>query len=90
MKEVMRTIDQAHGLLSQMLVNGENVDLLAGARQALRVAYGQLEVMVKEAEKKAEEATEKEAEEKTEENDEKAEEVTEDGDEDREPAENTE
>lgn len=90
MKEVMRTIDQAHGLLSQMLVNGENVDLLAGARQALRVAYGQLEVMVKEAEKKAEEATEKEAEEKTEENDEKGEEVTEDGDSDRHPAEDAE
>lgn len=90
MKEVMRTIDQAHGLLSQMLVNGENVDILAGARQSLRVAYGQLEVMVKEAEKKAEEDTEKEAEEKTEEYDEKGEEVTEDGDEDREPAENTE
>ena len=87
MKEVMRTIDQAHGLLSQMLVNGENVDILAGARQALRVAYGQLEVMAKEAEKKAEEAAEKEAEEKAEENDEKGEEVTADGNDDRKTAE---
>lgn len=75
MKEVMRTIDQAHGLLSQMLVNGENVDLLAGARQALRVAYGQLEVMAKEADEKADE------------NDEKAEEVTADGNDDRQTAE---
>lgn len=78
MKEVMRTIDQAHGLLSQMLVNGENVDLLAGARQALRVAYGRLEVMVKEAEKKAEE---------NDKNDEKAEEVKMDGNDDRQTAE---
>ena len=81
MKEVMRTIDQAHGLLSQMLVNGENVDILAGARQALRVAYGQLEVMVKEAEKKAEEND------KNDENDEKAEEVKADGNDDRQTAE---
>lgn len=87
MKNALKNIDQAYGLLSQMVVNGDNVDILAGARQALRVAYGQLEVMVKEAEKKAEEATEKEAEEKTEENDEKAEEVNADGNDDRQTAE---
>lgn len=57
MKNALKNIDQAYGLLSQMVVNGDNVDLLAGARQALRVAYGQLEFMAKEADVKAEEVT---------------------------------
>ena len=57
MKNALKNIDQAYGLLSQMVVNGDNVDLLAGARQALRVAYGQLEFMAKEADEKAKEVT---------------------------------
>ena len=52
MKEVMKNLDQAFGLLSQMAVNGDNVDLLASARMALRMAYGQLEAIVKEQQAK--------------------------------------
>lgn len=58
MKDALKNIDQAYGLLSQLVVNGDNVDLLAGARQALRVAYTQLEAMAKESDEKAEEVTE--------------------------------
>ena len=58
MKEVMKNLDQAFGLLSQMVVNGDNVDLLASARMALRMAYGQLETFVKELEEKEREAKE--------------------------------
>lgn len=43
MKEAMNLINQAFGFLSNVLVNGDNVDHLAAARQALRVAYGRLE-----------------------------------------------
>lgn len=50
MKDALKNIDQAYGLLSQLVVNGDNVDILAGARQALRVAYTQLEAAMKEEE----------------------------------------
>lgn len=78
MKDALKNIDQAYGFLSQMVVNGDNVDLLAGARQALRVAYTQLEVAIKKAD------------EKDDENDENDEEVTADGNSDRHPAEDAE
>ena len=48
MKEVMKNLDQAFGLLSQMVVNGDNVDLLASARMAIRVAYARAESLGKE------------------------------------------
>ncbi len=48
MKEVMAQMNQAFGLLSQMVVNGDNVDLLASARMALRVAYARAESLAKE------------------------------------------
>ncbi len=54
MKEVMKNLDQAFGLLSQMVVNGDNVDLLASARMALRVAYARAESMAKEVDKNGE------------------------------------
>ena len=58
MKTAMKHIHQAFGFLSQMTVNDGNVDLLALARQELRVAYGQLEGLVKEGEEKAEKTEE--------------------------------
>lgn len=78
MKDALKNIDQAYGLLSQLVVNGDNVDILAGARQTLRVAYSQLEVAIKAAD------------EKDDENDEKGEEVTADGNDNRQAAEDAE
>lgn len=75
MKDALKNIDQAYGLLSQLVVNGDNVDILAGARQALRVAYSQLEVAIKAADEK---------------DDEKGEEVTADGNDHRQTAEDAE
>lgn len=54
MKEIMKNLDQAFGLLSRMVVNGDNVDLLASARMALRVAYARAESMAKEVGKNGE------------------------------------
>ena len=39
MKEVMTRINEAHSFISRLLVNGDNVDLVASARHALRLAY---------------------------------------------------
>ena len=47
-------VGQAFGLLSRMVVNGDNVDLLASARMALRVAYACAESMAKEVDKNGE------------------------------------
>lgn len=48
MKEVMKHMDMAFGFLSRLCVNGDNVDNLAAARQALREAYARAESLLKE------------------------------------------
>lgn len=51
MEEIMKDIDHAFNVVSNMLVSGENADAVAVTRAKLRSAYSRCEAMKKESEK---------------------------------------
>lgn len=56
MEKLLKELDTAFGLISSVPVSGENVDVMAAARNKLRGVYAELKKLSKEVETKEAEA----------------------------------